>query len=170
MASDDLIAEANRRLSEWCDIREAPSDPQMIYRLKEALEAAEVERDAYKRAKAENDERFMRERDEARLENAALRAKIERVRVLHRPVHPVFNWNSGLRFEEPCPDCSGKAGVHPCGCWSDDDIKFECLECAQPKGGGSRRVMPWPCPTARALDADPEQSRCNPVDGGDPDA
>lgn len=35
------------------------------------------ERDAYKRAKAENDERFMTERDEARAELAAARAQLE---------------------------------------------------------------------------------------------
>lgn len=40
-------------------IRSAPS-------LLAALDEARRERDAYKRAKAENDERFMRERDEAR--------------------------------------------------------------------------------------------------------
>jgi len=46
MSNDDLIAEANRRLSEWCDIENAPSDPKMIYRLKCALAsaAADVER------------------------------------------------------------------------------------------------------------------------------
>ena len=49
---------------------------------------------------------------------------------------------------EPCPECHGKAGVHSCGCWADEDMTYECAECAMPEGGGSRRVIPWPCPTA----------------------
>ena len=77
-----------------------------------------------------------------------LRAGIE---ALHRPVHPVFSWKTGLRYEEPCPDCHGKAGVHPCGCWADEDMTYECAECATSKGGGSRRVVPWPCETAALL-------------------
>lgn len=78
------------------------------------------------------------------------------VEELHRPVHPVFSWKTGLRFEEPCPECHGKAGVHPCGCWADEDTTYECAECAIPKGGGSRRVIPWPCPTV---------ARLNPTEG-----
>lgn len=87
-----------------------------------------------------------------------LAATIERVRALHKPVMPVFNWQEGLRFEEPCEHCHGKAGVHACGCWADEDAEFECLECAQPKGGGSRRVMPWPCPTIKALEGADRES------------
>ena len=80
---------------------------------------------------------------------------------LHRPVHPVFSWKTGLRYEEPCPDCHGKAGVHPCGCWADEDTQYECLECIEPKDGyPSRRVVPWPCPTAALL---------NPTEGGGDD-
>ena len=90
-----------------------------------------------------------------RARDAELRAEVERLRAgieaLHRPVHPVFSWNGGLRFEEPCPECHGKAGVHPCGCWADEDTQYECLECAQPKGDGARRVVPWPCSTAALL-------------------
>ena len=93
-------------------------------------------------------ERLTSERDAARAEAERLRAGIK---ALHRPVLPVFSWNGGLRFEEPCPECHGKAGVHPCGCWADEDTQYECLECAQPKGGGSRRVSPWPCPTVALL-------------------
>lgn len=81
-----------------------------------------------------------------------LRAIEAGVEALHRPVHPVFSWKTGLRFEEPCPECHGKAGVHSCGCWADEDTTYECAECAMPKGGGSRRVIPWPCPTAALLD------------------
>lgn len=91
-----------------------------------------------------------RERDAHDLlaEVKRLRAGIE---ALHRPVHLVFSWKTGLRFEEPCPECHGKAGVHSCGCWADEDMTYECAECAKPKGGGSRRVIPWPCPTAALL-------------------
>lgn len=52
-------------------------------RLREELARVIRERDAYRRAKQENDERFMRERDEAReearrlaLENDLLRAEL----------------------------------------------------------------------------------------------
>lgn len=45
--------------------------------LQDKLAASEAERDAYKRAKAENDERFMLERDEARQRVRELEAKIE---------------------------------------------------------------------------------------------
>ena len=49
-------------------------------RMRERAEKAEAERDAYKKAKAENDERFMRERDEARAERDALQAKLDAMR------------------------------------------------------------------------------------------
>jgi FtsZ-binding cell division protein ZapB len=45
-----------------------------------ALTALQRECDAYKRAKAENDKRFMRERDEARAERDALQADHARLR------------------------------------------------------------------------------------------
>jgi hypothetical protein len=44
------------------------------------LAAARAERDAYKRAKAENDDRFMGERDDARADRDRLAAMVERVR------------------------------------------------------------------------------------------
>jgi hypothetical protein len=44
------------------------------------LAAAREERDAYKRAKAENDDRFMGERDDARADRDRLAACVERVR------------------------------------------------------------------------------------------
>jgi uncharacterized coiled-coil protein SlyX len=43
----------------------------------ERRDAAIRERDAYKRAKAENDDRFMGERDEARRERDTLRAELD---------------------------------------------------------------------------------------------
>lgn len=88
------------------------------------------------------------QRNEERAENARLREGIE---ALHRPVHPVFSWNSGLRFDEPCPECNGKAGVHSCGCWSDEDAEFVCFECSRPSSGYLRRDIPWPCATAALL-------------------
>ena len=78
---------------------------------------------------------------------AALRAVLEE----HRPAHAVFSWSSGLRYEEPCPDCHGRAGVHPCGCWGDTDTEYVCRGCDQPERGGSRRVAPYPCPTVTAI-------------------
>lgn len=78
---------------------------------------------------------------------AALRAVLEE----HRPAHAVFSWSSGLRYEEPCPGCHGRAGVHPCGCWGDTDTEYVCSECDQPERGGSRRVAPYPCPTVTAI-------------------
>lgn len=46
----------------------------------EALDDATRERDAYRRAKAENDERFMRERDDARRERDDARLGLDLVR------------------------------------------------------------------------------------------
>ena len=42
--------------------------------MRQEIDRLRAERDAYKRAKAENDERYMLERDEARAEVARLRA------------------------------------------------------------------------------------------------
>lgn len=89
-----------------------------------------------------------------------LTAEVERLRVgieaLHRPVLPVFSWRDGLRFDEPCPECNGKAGVHPCGCWSDEDTEFVCFECSRPSSGHLRRDIPWPCETAALLNTPTE--------------
>lgn len=51
--------------------------------------ALAAERDAYKRAKAENDERFLIERDQARAEAAALAARVAEMEVAerHQPRH-----------------------------------------------------------------------------------
>lgn len=45
-----------------------------VHAIEDERDAALAERDAYKRAKSENDERFMLERDEARADNVTLRA------------------------------------------------------------------------------------------------
>lgn len=89
-------------------------------------------------------------------EGSAL-AAIERVRALHRRSHAVFSWASGgVRYEDPCPECDGKAGVHPCGCWAEVDIEYVCSEC---KVGTKGSSVAWPCPTIAALDRAPEPSR-----------
>lgn len=83
-----------------------------------------------------------------------LREQIDAVRALHRPSHAVFSWNGGTRYEDPCPECHGAPGVHPCGCWADTQIEYVCAECHR-LGCGSREVYDYdyPCPTIRALEA-----------------
>ncbi len=76
-------------------------------------------------------------------------AAVEAVMEAHRRSHAVFSWaTGGVRFEDPCPDCDGKAGVHPCGCWADVDIEYVCAECDK-----SKERAAWPCPTIRAIEA-----------------
>lgn len=76
-------------------------------------------------------------------------AVTEQVRALHKRVHLVFTWNSGLHAEDPCPECDGKAGEWPCGCWGDYDIEYHCLECSSLT---EKHRVAWPCPTVRLLD------------------
>ena len=77
----------------------------------------------------------------------------EEVRELHRPVHAVFNWADGPRYEEPCETCHGAPGVHECGCWADTQLEYVCAECHR-LGSGSKGVYDYtyPCPTIQALD------------------
>ena len=50
-----------------------------------------------------------------------------------------------------CPDCHGKAGTYPCGCWQDSDILPVCGECGpQPS---PYEADDYPCPTIRLCDA-----------------
>lgn len=70
------------------------------------------------------------------------------LRELHKPMHAVFNWSTGLRLEEPCPDCNGKAGVHPCGCWAEEDMEYSCPTCRSQPGG---HLADWPCDTAKLI-------------------
>ena len=58
-------------------IREENHEGMIYYRERDE---ARAERDAYKKAKAENDERFQLERDQARMERDALRAENEKLR------------------------------------------------------------------------------------------
>ncbi|MGP3708512.1 hypothetical protein [Gordonia paraffinivorans] len=66
------------------------------------------------------------------------------IRELHRPGHPVYTQGHGADFEDLCPDCRGKAGVHECGCWGDYDRDIYCATCRDEKG----RHAVWPCATA----------------------
>lgn len=77
----------------------------------------------------------------------AAREALKPIRELHKPMHGVFSWSEGLRMFDPCPDCGGKAGVHPCGCWGDSDVEFCCPTCRDEKG----RHTDWPCATARLV-------------------
>lgn len=63
------------------------------------------------------------------------------VLALHKRVHKVFSWSGGFRYEEPCPECDGAPGVHPCGCWADRQIEYTCQECD----------VEWPCPTVLVI-------------------
>lgn len=77
----------------------------------------------------------------------AAEVKVAAVEVLHRRSYAVFSWaTGGVRYEEPCPDCGGKAGVHPCGCWADTDMEYVCSECKE-----GQKSVSWPCPTVRAI-------------------
>ena len=75
------------------------------------------------------------------------------IRELHRPVHAVFSWADGPRYEEPCETCHGAPGVHECGCWADTQIEYVCAECHR-LGSGSKGVYDytWPCPTIALLE------------------
>ena len=81
-----------------------------------------------------------------------LRGQVEAVRALHRPAHAVFSWNGGTIYEDPCPQCHGAPGVHPCGCWADTQLEYVCAECHR-LGVLSKGVYDYtyPCPTIHAL-------------------
>ena len=49
-----------------------------------------------------------------------------------------------------CESCQGRAGVHGCGCWADEDRRPVCGVCNE---GIKFQSVPWPCPTVRLLDA-----------------
>lgn len=114
-----------------------------IAELEAELEVAMRPHSECERSGAEAGERIVDlEGDLARAE-----ARIAEAAKLHRKAHAVFSWaTGGVRYEDPCPDCDGKAGVHDCGCWADVDIEYHCAEC-----DGSRERASWPCPTAVAL-------------------
>ena len=67
---------------------------------------------------------------------------LDAVLARHRPVSYAATANCGLVLYEVCPTCHDKAGVHPCGCWRDEDQIHICAEC--------NKV--WPCATAEAIE------------------
>lgn len=69
------------------------------------------------------------------------------VQELHRPVQVVFSWTQGRILLDPCPCCSCKAGIHPCGCWGEQDVEYVCTTCRNDKG----RHLQFPCETAKRV-------------------
>jgi len=132
----------------------AAANPSVVRALVQRVRDAEAE--AGRLGSVESlfiDEQERAERAEA--ERDAALAREAKVRELHRRTHAVFSWRDGMRVDDPCPDCDGKAGVHPCGCWADEDAEFVCSECLI---GTKGSPAPWPCPTIRALDADGKET------------
>lgn len=78
---------------------------------------------------------------------AAAREMAKSVQELHRPVQVVFSWTQGRILLDPCPCCSGKAGIHPCGCWGEQDVEYVCATCRNDKG----RHVGFPCETAKRV-------------------
>lgn len=78
---------------------------------------------------------------------SAAREMAKSVQELHRPVQVVFSWTQGRILLDPCPCCSGKAGIHPCGCWGEQDIEYVCATCRDDKG----RHVDFPCETAKRV-------------------
>ncbi|MCB0912453.1 MAG: hypothetical protein KDB60_12635 [Propionibacteriaceae bacterium] len=78
-------------------------------------------------------------------------AVTQQVRALHRPVHLTFSWKDGVRAEEPCEVCGGKAGERECGCWGDVDRYVYCLACSDLSGHTSHHTD-YPCQTVLLLD------------------
>ena len=68
----------------------------------------------------------------------------------HRPVSFSFSWRDGVTMHEVCDTCHDKAGVHPCGCWRDEDVSHLCAVCSDPE---HRMEAPWPCMTVQAIEA-----------------
>ena len=66
----------------------------------------------------------------------------------HRPVSFSFSWQTGVTMHEVCGTCQDKAGVHPCGCWRDEDVSHLCAVCSDPE---HRMEAPWPCMTVHAI-------------------
>ena len=68
---------------------------------------------------------------------------IQRVRAIH------YAADNDVALTPVCSNCEGKAGVHDCGCWADEDRQPVCGHCKE----GSKGIrVDWPCETIRALD------------------
>lgn len=87
----------------------------------------------------------------ARTDVPRLVEAVEAVMKEHRPVFAVFNWRDGLRYEEPCEECHGAKGEHPCGCWSSDEPDYRCYACETAVDAKTYAIAKWPCPTVRTL-------------------
>lgn len=83
------------------------------------------------------------ERDDARARAEAAEQANQRVRAIH------YAADNDLVRTPVCSNCEGKAGVHDCGCWADEDRQPVCGHCNEGWKGAS---VPWPCATVRALD------------------
>ena len=68
---------------------------------------------------------------------------VQRVRAIH------YAADNDLARTPVCSNCEGRAGVHDCGCWADEDRQPVCGHCNEGWNGAS---APWPCATVRALD------------------
>lgn len=109
-----------------------------------SVDDAEYELDEAEYEQRANDAEFIAaSREDVPAMAVALLAVLD----LHKRMHAVFSWNSGRRYEEPCPECDGKAGVHPCGCWADSDVQYVCQGCSEVDNG---HVL-YPCLTVRAI-------------------
>lgn len=87
----------------------------------------------------------------ARTDVPLLVAAVKEVMKEHRPVFAVYNWRDGLRYEEPCEECHGAKGEHPCGCWSRDEPDYRCYACETAVDAKTYAIAKWPCPTVRTL-------------------
>jgi hypothetical protein len=76
-------------------------------------------------------------------DGAAALAAIDAVLAVHYEAH-----NDAAR-SPLCQGCKGAPGVHPCGCWRDEQDETVCGACVQYEGRG-RRVL-YPCPTVLAV-------------------
>lgn len=86
------------------------------------------ERDAYRKAKQENDDRFSYERDEARRDRDEFASRVVAAETLHQPVEQGaqgFDESGNYTYIKPC-----------------------CTTC----GNADDMAVRWPCATKRALD------------------
>jgi hypothetical protein len=47
-----------------------------------------------------------------------------------------------------CQTCKGAPGVHPCGCWGDEQAETVCGSCRQ---GTKGQTVTYPCPTVWSI-------------------